>query len=397
MSRVTDPPVRGTEWVGGRQSSSRVRAAFGRPLAVACVVLAGYLGWSAYYLHYHSIESVAHVGSQFQGRGHGSAAIDRLAGFPTEAVGYDGQFYYFVALDPAGARSYLDNATYRYSRPVYPLAARALALGQAGAVPWALLLLGFAGVAAGTFACAAILKSEGFSAWYGALYGLYPGLFVAVTWDLAESLAYGLTACALLAWRRDDGRLLPAALLFGVAGATRESTLLFPIALAIRLAASRQALRAAALAGISLAPYLATKVALALWLHGAGAANATHFEPLPFLGLIRQWPWASIHVQQGLAVVIPALVATGLAWAAIRSWTPALCALVANVLVLVVFLPRFSYVDYLASGRIATGVVLAFMPCLPSLLHRGWVAQVWIVAALWLLPWYTFLPDSLAR
>jgi hypothetical protein len=62
-----------------------------------------------------------------------------------------------------------------------------------------------------------------------------------------------------------------------------------------------------------------------------------------------------------------------------------------------VLLPRFSYVDYRASGRIATGVILAFMLCLPSLLRRGWVAQTWIVASLWLLPWYTFLPDSLAR
>ena len=356
-----------------------------------------YLGWAGYYLHYHSIESIAHVGSQFQQQGHGSPAIDRLASVPTEVIGYDGQFYLFIALDPVGARTYLDNSSYRYSRPVYPLAARALALGRAGAVPWVLLLLGIAGIAAGTFACAAMVQRERISPWYGALYGLYSGLFVAVTRDLAESLAYGLAALALLAYGRDGRRLLPAALLFGAAGATRESTLLFPIAIAVWLGASKQLRRAALVAGVSLAPYLATKLVLALWLRGGGAANATHLEPLPFLGLIRQWPWASAHVQEGLAVVIPAVLATALAWAAIRSFTPAFCALVTNVLVLVVLLPKPSYVDYRASGRIATGVVLAFMLCLPSVLRRGWVAQAWIVAALWLLPWYTFLPDSLAR
>src|SRR5882757_3876087 len=155
---------------------SRARLVLSRPIAVACIVAVGYVGWAGYYLHYHSVESLAHVGSRFQQQGRGSAAIDRLAGSPTEVTGYDGQFYYFVALDPGGARSYLDNPAYRYSRPVYPLTARALALGRAGAVPWALLLLGIAGVATGTFACAAMLRREDVAPWYGALYGLYPGL-----------------------------------------------------------------------------------------------------------------------------------------------------------------------------------------------------------------------------
>ncbi len=380
-----------------RLTISGAHLALRQPLAVACVVLAGYVGWAGYYLHYHSVASIAHVGSRFQQQGNGSSAIDRLDGLPTEVIGYDGQFYFFVALDPTRARTYLDDPAYRYSRPIYPLAARALALGRSGAVPWALLLLGLAGVFAGTFASAAIVRREGFSAWYGALYGLYPGLFVAVTWDLAESLAYGLAALGLLAFGRDGWRLLPAALLFGVAGATRESTLLFPIALALWLAGSRKFAKAGLLAGISLAPYLATKLTLAIWLHSGGAAKATRFEPLPFLGLVRQWPWGNGHVQQILAVVIPALCASALAAAAVRSLTPALCALLANVLVLVVLLPKPSYDDYLASGRITTGVVLAFMFCLPSVLRRGYVAQVWIVASLWLLPWYTFLPDSLAR
>ena len=237
-----------------RPTGSRARLALSRPIAIASIVVLGYLGWAGYYLHYHSIESVAHVGSRFQQQGHGSRAIDGLAGVPTEVIGYDGQFFYFIALDPTGARTYLDHPSYRYSRPVYPLAARALALGRPGAVPWALLLLGIAGIAAGTFACAAMLQREDVSPWYGALYGLYPGLFVAVTWDLSESLAYGLAALGLLLYGRDGRRLLPAAVLFGVAGATRESTLLFPIAIAIWLVASRHLWRAALLTGVSLAP-----------------------------------------------------------------------------------------------------------------------------------------------
>ena len=69
--------------------------------------------------------------------------------------------------------------------------------------------------------------------------------------------------------------------------------------------------------------------------------------------------------------------------------------LATNVLVLVVLLPEPSYVDYNASGRIAIGVVLAFLLCLPAVVAAGRLAQAWIVAVLWLAPWYScFRPPS---
>jgi hypothetical protein len=43
-------------------------------------------------------------------------------------LGYDGQFFYYIALDPVGALPYIDTPSYRYTRIGYPIAARVLAL-----------------------------------------------------------------------------------------------------------------------------------------------------------------------------------------------------------------------------------------------------------------------------
>lgn len=374
-----------------------MRAKIATPLAVAISVALGYVLWAGWYVHHHPVSTLAHVSPFFQGRPGASAAIARLK--PTGAdVGYDGQFFTFIATDPIGARPYLDNAAYRYSRPGYPLAARVLALGREGWVPWTLLFLGIAGVFAATLALATLLVRSSVSPWYGALVGVYPGLFLGVSYDTAEPLAYGLLGLGLLAWYARSPRVLGAALLFGLAGVTRETTLLFPVTLALWLVFRERRYRAArVLLGVALTPYVAVKIALAAWLGSWGEANAAKLEPLPFLGLVHQWPWSDYQVQQILAVVLPALLAPVLVWLALRKLTPELWVLIVNVVVLVLLLPKPSYVNYLAAGRIATGVIVAFLLCLPALLRSERVAQAWLPIALWLLPWYTVLPEAVRR
>lgn len=376
-----------------------MRARLTVPIVAAAVIALGYLTWAAWYAHYHRADSAEHVSSFFQSRSHSSAPIARLVPTAANTVGYDGQFFAYIAADPVGARPYLDNAAYRYSRPVYPLLARVVSVGRTGLIPWALLILGIAGVAAATFALATIFEQRGISPWYGALTGAYPGLFLAVSNDLSEALAYGLACLGLLAWTSGGRRrVLFATVLFGLAGATRETTLLFPLVLGCRLALHDRRVRTGALVALgSLAPYVAIKVALAVWLGSWGEARAAQLEHLPFLGLIRQWPWNDYDVQQILSVVAPALLALFVVWHATRRMSLELWFLIVNVLVLVVFLPQPSYVGYLASGRIATGVVIAFLLCLPMLVERGGAAQAWLPIVLWMLPWYSVLPMAVRR
>jgi hypothetical protein len=364
------------------------------PLGVALVVLGAYLVWAAWFVAHHDVVELARVGTEFQGRATGeSEPIDALADDAVEGLGYDGQFFLFVALDPGGAEPYVDEPAYRYSRILYPLTARALGLGQADLVPLALLLVNLLAVGAGTLAVATLLRDRGVSPWYGALYGLYPGLFVGVLSDLAEPLAYGLAAVALLAVER---RRLPLAVaLFALAGLTRETTLLFPLALAVWHAAGRR-YRDAALLAAAAVPYVALRAGLWAWLGSPGEARAEQLELLPFAGLAGQWPWSPQTLEQVYAVVVPALLALGLA-AAVRAPRRWLAVLAANVLVLVVLLPEPSYAGYEASGRIATGVVLAFLLCLPRVGAAGRLVQAWIAALLWFAPWDSLLGKAFER
>ena len=59
-------------------------------------------------------------------------------GDPNGTEGYDGQFIYYIARDPAPERvaGYLDVPAYRYQRILLPLLARLLALGRIDWIPW---------------------------------------------------------------------------------------------------------------------------------------------------------------------------------------------------------------------------------------------------------------------
>ena len=240
------------------------------PLVVAATVVAAYAVWVVWEAAHRPLVQLARVGSEFQGRSAGSPAIDGLDDAVVDDIGYDGQFFLYIAVDPSGAEGYLDAPAYRYSRIVYPLVARATALGLGDAIPVALTLVGVAGVGIGTLALALLLRGRGLSPWYAAMFGLYPGLFFAVWRGLAEPLAYGLCALGLLAFERRH--LLGSVAVFSFAGLTRETTLLFPLALAVWIAVRGRRLREAGLLAASVLPYLA----LARVCGSGWATRATH-------------------------------------------------------------------------------------------------------------------------
>jgi hypothetical protein len=151
-----------------------------------------------------------------------------------------------------------------------------------------------------------------------------------------------------------------------------------------------------ALLAATIVPHLLLRAGLWAWLGSPGSAEAQKLELVPFGGLIAQWPWSALTLEQIYAVVAPALLAIAIALVA-HVPRPALALLAVNVLVLVVLLPEPSYVDYDASGRITIGVVLAFLLCLRAIAAAGRLAQAWIVAMLWLAPWYALLPAAFER
>ena len=139
---------------------------------------------------------------------------------------------------------------------------------------------------------------------------------------------------------------------------------------------------------LSFGPFVLWKGFLWYWLGSIGRTGGVYPQPIPFRGILSYWPWGSDGVEQCVALVIPAMLCLFLCFWALkrRLFRPELWALVLNILLFVVFLNTKSYVEYYASGRIAIGVVLAALYCLP-LFHtlarriRWWI---WVCALLWL-------------
>jgi hypothetical protein len=382
----------------------------------------------AFYGPGHDPRDAVLLGRHFVQMSDGSSVIkfDPSYRYPAGEIGYDGEFVYFIALDPINARYYVDAPSYRYTRIVYPLLARVLAAGQASLIPYTLLLINWLAIAAGTLFAALWLRRRQIWPWFALAYGLYPGLFIALTRDTTEPLAYGLVALGVLLWPRTpsplagDGRpntpspfvgegrgggsIIFSALAFAVAVLTRETAVIFPVLYGLGLLVGantsedrRARLREAGLVlALAIVPIVAYKLFLIAWLGREGDPGLL-LERVPFLGLL-----AVEHspgwVEEVRSVVVPALICAGAALVVVwrRRWLVEPWVLLLNVLLFVVLLHRSSYVDISASARVTTGVVLAAIFCLPVIQRvtasRSWF---WSAGALWLslVPFWVLIPE----
>ena len=291
-------------------------------------------------------------------------------GKPVGEEGYDGQFAYFIALDPrpTAAAEHLDVPAYRYQRLLYPMLARALALGQSSAIPWALVLVNVTAQIVGTMFVEQLLVLYGVSRWYALTYGLWAGLILAVRLDLNEPLCYTLVAGGLLAHQR--GRIWLAAGCVGVALFAKETALLFWAALLISDVMTHR--RASWLIWLlAAAPFGLFQWLLLHWFGALGLASggylATPFEIIPLMGLWRigavSMPALALFlVIFGPLIVFPSLA--GLALAARRLWardfSQPVLALAVNA-GLILFTPSSTIREPLGLIRLAVGLVLSIL------------------------------------
>jgi hypothetical protein len=352
-------------------------------------------------IHQHGVLSFVHLAAPFVESAHTSSAIDSVPR-PDATAGYDGQFYYFIALDPAHARDYMhvgtdDQSGLRYARIVYPLLARAVAAGSIGGVPWALLAISIAAVLVGTGALAYWLAARGRSPAFAVLYGLWPGMVVCVFRDLAEPLAYCLAILALVVWDvRRTSRVVAAGALLATALLTRETTIPFVVAGVVALALhDRRAARPVVFGLAVLAPVVIWRVILTEWL-GVGTLEGIDGKKgvLPFYGLRAWWPFEDMHWLMFLTLTLP-LTAAGLGgvWLLWRRHAiPAAALLVTSVALFVVFLPKHVQIDYAAAGRNALPAVIGALVCVPAVRSRlvltagsFFLSPVWFLLAAELL------------
>jgi hypothetical protein len=368
---------------------------------VLAVVAAFYAVMVPLRIHEHSTLWFAHVGRVFLRSAHTSPTIDSIRSAQSD-YGYDGQFYFFIAADPAHGRDYMhvgsqDQSAIRYARIVYPGLAFLLSAGQLGALPAVMLALNLLAIGGGTWAVARWLRRRGRSPWFAALYGLWPGMVFAVFRDLSEPLAYLFSALALLAF--DRRRTVLTAALLALSLLTRETTIGFVVALGVALALRDRGWRRplAFLAG-AVAPAVVWRVVLTAWFGETTieSSEAGWKTVLPFYGMYSRYPFDWQHWLLFWTIYVPLLlVAAGALYLLVRRREVRLTLLfLLNVALFVVFLPKNVTIDWGGAARNATPALLAALYLVPAVRNR----VVLLAGAVLLSPlWYLVVMATLGH
>ena len=150
------------------------------------------------------------------------------------STGYDGQFYYRMALDPANLHKTAFGITMDavpVMRSDSPALAWALSAGQHAAVPYALVAINVAALGALGYLGGLIAQQAGRHALWGLLLSCYFGVMDSLARDLTEPLGALCLIAGIYAYRKRHPLLAAAAFGYGVL--TRETVLLLPIALGL--------------------------------------------------------------------------------------------------------------------------------------------------------------------
>jgi hypothetical protein len=143
--------------------------------------------------------------------------------------GYDGQFYFRLALDPFTDKREafgvnLDAPLMRQQRILLPFFTWLIARGDPTITPPVMMAINLAAVAGCAFASSLLLSGLGISAWYGLLFALYPGFAVSVGRFLTEPLTLFMIFLSLLMLVRRKN--LAASILLSLAVFSRETATL---------------------------------------------------------------------------------------------------------------------------------------------------------------------------
>jgi hypothetical protein len=220
-----------TTGTGASQQSAAgsLLARLNHPVAAGVIA---FLGWLAFALARWQTWAAGHI-SLFIMAGHVYSGAAPLPHVPSK--GYDGQFYYRLALNPFNwhktAYGITMDSNYRYTRIGYPLVAWIGSLGQHHLVPTVLVVVnlicvGIIGWLGGKFA-----RESGRHALWGLLFAGYFGLVISVGRDTAEPLADACMLGGLLAYRHS--RYVLAALLVAYGVITNEPVLVLAVAIAL--------------------------------------------------------------------------------------------------------------------------------------------------------------------
>lgn len=207
--------------------------------------------------------------------------------------GYDGQFYYRLALAPLDLSQplhgiALDAPAWRMQRILYPVLAWAASFGRPQLVPLALLVLNLIGVACIAAFAVRLTRRLALPALVPFAIVLWPGFLVTLTHDTTEILSAALILAAL------DCYFARRLVAFGVVGAfatlARETSVFVLGGLLVYEIASRNWRAMAACLG-SILPFVIWRQLQSLfWATSTSSSSvAANIVTWPFLGILTAW------------------------------------------------------------------------------------------------------------
>lgn len=148
-----------------------------------------------------------------------------------DSYGYDGQFYYRLALNPFTLEKTdygiaLDQPGLRQQRILYPLVTWLVSLGNPGAIPLVMILVNIVSLFGLICLSVKITKNNDQPLWFSIILPLYPAFLIAFSRDLTELLASFLLISGYLFFNKN--KYYSAAVFFIFAVLARETTLIFP-------------------------------------------------------------------------------------------------------------------------------------------------------------------------
>ena len=272
--------------------------------------------------------------------------------------GYDGQFYYQLARDPLQAYHFMDNASYRYQRILYPLIVSLLTLKNSALIPYVLLFINLASIIGSVEIVSYLLCKRNLSMWYSLALGLYYGQAAALAFDTAEPFTCFLVCAGI--WLLLNDRIRSAAICLGLACLAREVAILFPLAYVVQYSMQKRWRTAIVISLYGCVPILLWLSLLVLLFGHTGMTFTPPFEHVPFAGLFYYILTPRKFWLLFLLLFLPTLGSSMLCvWEIMQKRIGSgLIAWVLNLLP-IIFLSHASYIDLISCGRIATCLVLA--------------------------------------
>jgi hypothetical protein len=262
------------------------------------VVLVVYLGAIGVQLQRYDGDPTGFV--QFGSEAAASVQPPAGAEVLADSIGYDGQFYYVLAMSPEIDRhvqTVFETFEYRAQRIAYPVLAWLLSGGgsQVG-LPWVLLAVNVVFAVLATAAAAAWLRVHGRSGWLALAVGLTPGILMTILRDLTDVVGLAAALGALWAWSVRRERLTATALV--VAVLARETMLILAAVLAYDCWRRRRRDEQAAHPALLVLPAVAAFVA---W-----EAYATwRFDEIPWTTAPSSlWQAPGVGVAEALSVLV---------------------------------------------------------------------------------------------